>query len=212
MCGRYYLNQEICPSQEALVLTGRGNFPNQVTMTLNGKRNYPNQAPMAKNTKRDSLNPGRSEKTAGKRSLSQERMRWGFPVPGKKERIINARAETALEKRIFRDSLLYRRCAVPASHYYEWNKEKERVTFRVPGETEFYMAGFYQRYGEEDCFVILTVAANASVEPVHDRMPLILTKEQVEPWICEEGMTEFFLSQGSPMLEKYQEYEQLTLF
>ena len=74
------------------------------------------------------------------------------------------------------------------------------------------MAGFYQRYGEEDCFVILTVAANASVEPVHDRMPLILTKEQVEPWICEEGMTEFFLSQGSPMLEKYQEYEQLTLF
>ena len=78
MCGRYYLNQEICPSKEALVLTGRGNFPNQKAMALN--------------TTRDSLNPGRSEKKAGKRSLSQERMRWGFPVPGKKERIINARA------------------------------------------------------------------------------------------------------------------------
>ena len=48
---------------------------------------------------------------------------------------------------------------------YEWNKEKGTVTFQVPGETEFYMAGFYQKYGEEDCFVILTVAANASVEP-----------------------------------------------
>ena len=145
-------------------------------------------------------------------SQGMERMRWGFPVPEKKSRIINARAETALEKRIFRDSLLHRRCAVPARHYYEWNRERERVTFSLPGAEEFYLAGCYQRYGDEDCFVILTVPANASVESVHDRMPLILKKEEAPDWLLEDSLTGYFLSKGSPLLEKHQEYQQQTLF
>ena len=170
MCGRYYLDQEICPSQEAEVLTGRRGF------------------------------------------MARERMYWGFPHRDKKHLIINARAETAGEKGIFRESLLRRRCAVPARHYYEWNKEKERVTFSVPEEKEFYMAGFYQRYEKGDCFVILTTAANGSVEKVHNRMPLILTKKEIEAWIFDASMTEYFLSKGSLFMEKYQEYEQQTLF
>ena len=61
-------------------------------------------------------------------------------------------------------------------------KKKERVTFQVPGETEFYMAGFYQKYGEEGLLRNPYGGLPTLLwSRVHDRMPLILTKEQVEP-------------------------------
>lgn len=164
MCGRYYLNGEICPSQEAVVLTGKGIH------------------------------------------LKEEIMQWGFPKYDLKGLIINARVETVKEKRIFQDSILNRRCVIPAEHYFEWDVDRNKVTFLVPKKADLYMAGFYR----QNRFVILTTEANESVRKVHNRMPLILNENELEDWVYNDEMLDYFLQKTPPMLEKYQEYEQQT--
>ena len=49
-----------------------------------------------------------------------------------------------------------------------------------------YLAGFYDRFGMEDRFIILTTQANDSMKLVHDRMPLVLESNQVVPWLSEK--------------------------
>ena len=60
--------------------------------------------------------------------------------------------------------------------------------------------------------MILTTEANASVREVHHRMPLILEEEELEPWLYEEKMVEFFLKKKPGILYKEMEYEQQRLF
>ena len=55
--------------------------------------------------------------------------RWGFPSFEKKKVLINARTETVLERKMFRESVLSRRIIIPAAGFYEWNSKKEKVTF-----------------------------------------------------------------------------------
>lgn len=139
--------------------------------------------------------------------LSAEWMQWGFPQKDGKGLLINARAETVSERVTFRESVLHRRCVIPARHYYEWNRAKEKVTF-MGKEPVLYMAGLYQRFGGEERFVILTTQANLSVSPVHDRMPLLLEENEVENWIYEDGFMNYVLQKTPCMLKRYQEYEQ----
>lgn len=143
--------------------------------------------------------------------LTAEDMRWGFPSRDSKQLMINARAETALEKKSFSDSVMKRRCIIAAKHFYEWDRHKNKVTFTGSEGSSLYMAGFYNRFEDGDRFIILTTAANASMRPVHDRMPLILSEEQLEDWIYDDNLTKEFLKQSSPMLSGSQEFEQLTL-
>lgn len=75
-----------------------------------------------------------------------------------------------------------------------------------------YMAGLYSKYEDEDRFVILTTAANESMEPVHDRMPLILDKDEILPWLTERSKTEEFFGKIPCQLNRSTEFEQLTLF
>jgi putative SOS response-associated peptidase YedK len=119
-----------------------------------------------------------------------ELISWGFPNFKNKGVIINARAETAQEKPMFRESLLMRRCAVPSTGFFEWKHDasKQKYLFRLPQETMLYMAGFYNQVADSSgipvpAFVILTTAANDSVSPLHNRMPLILDKETSEKWL-----------------------------
>lgn len=144
-------------------------------------------------------------------ALYAAEMKWGFEGKDKKP-LINARAETALERPIFSDSILHRRCVIPARHFYEWNREKQKVTFRHPGSPSVYMAGFYRMYGDEPHFIIVTTAANDSMRPVHDRMPLILEEQEMEAWIFEDAKVREFLKKSSPLLERKQAYEQISLF
>lgn len=104
------------------------------------------------------------------------------------------------------------RAAVPVSWFYEWNGNKEKFTFTRAGSRVLFLAGFYGRYEDGDRFVILTTQANASMAPVHSRMPLVLEKEQVREWILDSGKTKELLGQEPPQLERDCEYEQQTLF
>ena len=57
--------------------------------------------------------------------------------------IINARGETALDKPMFRRSVLERRCIVPTTGFYEWDSQKRKYHFRLPGQDRLYLAGLW---------------------------------------------------------------------
>ena len=145
-------------------------------------------------------------------SLRACRQKWGYPGPGGKGLVFNARSESVFEKRMFRDSVSMRRAVIPVSWFYEWNKNKEKFTFTKEGSRILFLAGFYGRYEDGEHFVILTTQANASMAPVHSRMPLVLEREQVRDWILDSAKTKELLGQEPPQLDRDCEYEQQTLF
>lgn len=127
---------------------------------------------------------------------------WGFPKFDKKGVIINARSETAFEKRTFRDSLINRRCIIPSTGFYEWDKEKRKYLFRLEGTNTLYMAGLYSYFQNEMRFVILTTEANESMKDVHNRMPLVIPKHEIETWILDDKVTGDILHRVPPLLVK----------
>lgn len=110
-------------------------------------------------------------------------IKWGFPGFKGNNVIINARSETAEEKNMFRKSLYTKRCIVPSTGFYEWDKEKRKFRFNLPESNILYMAGLYNEFKGEPRFLILTTAANPSVSPIHHRMPVILRKEECSAWV-----------------------------
>lgn len=148
----------------------------------------------------------------GMKEVRTEQMQWGFTQQYQEGLLINARAETVLSKPSFRDSMRHCRCVIPAAGFYEWNKAKEQVSFRMPQSKILYMAGIWQPTAKEKQFTILTTSPNDSISPVHDRMPLVLTSEEIIPWIQSFDAAEKLLTKTPPFLEHKQEYEQLSLF
>lgn len=192
MCGRYYVDDETAREIERIIREVGQKLPKQT----------------------GDICPSVSAAvlTGQKEHLTAEMMKWGFLQPQRSGLLINARAETALERRTFRDSVLHRRCIIPAKHFYEWDKTKNKVSFYRKDQPVLFMAGFYNYFQDGNRFIILTTQANASVLPVHDRMPLILEKKELEDWIYDDRFLDFALHKTPPMLEKYQEYEQQSLF
>ena len=93
------------------------------------------------------------------------------------------------------------------------SKNKEKYTFQSPKQdATLFMAGCYQIYNGQNRFVILTTQANASVAPVHERMPLLLERQELEDWIMEDAAVEFILAKKPILLNRTAEYEQLKLF
>ena len=132
-----------------------------------------------------------------------EFQRWG--IPGWRGGLmINARAETVCEKPMFRKSMAAQRCVIPASGYYEWDAGKHKYFFQLPGKP-IYLAGIYDNIEGVNCFVVLTTAPNETVQDIHDRMPLILTHEQVRPWLTEYQEAQKLLTISPPALQSSSE-------
>ncbi len=148
----------------------------------------------------------------GEDGLTLRSIRWGLPGFQKGQVIFNARCETALDKGMFREGVLHGRIVIPAVSFYEWNRLKEKNTFSRPDGKILYMAGFCKGEGSAERFTILTTAANESMLPVHDRMPLILEESEIEPWLYREDWTESILRKIPGPLSRQAEYEQLSLF
>jgi putative SOS response-associated peptidase YedK len=111
-------------------------------------------------------------------------LKWGVVPAGEKEPgppIINARAESAASRAPFRDAFRARRCLVPADGFYEWQgKGKKKQAFFIHlGGKLFAFAGLW----DGDAFCILTTAPNEVVRPIHDRMPVILRREDYARWL-----------------------------
>lgn len=137
---------------------------------------------------------------------------WGFPRPGTGGLVINARAETAAEKRMFSESLLRRRCAVPCAGFYEWDAAKTKYLFRLPQEPCLYLAGLYGEFGGVRRYVVLTTAANAPVRDVHTRMPVILPRDAREAWMHDAAAARAWLGADMPLLAREAADGQQTLF
>lgn len=116
---------------------------------------------------------------------------WGFRPPWLKEGekgkpLINARAETASEKRTFSTSFAERRCLVPATSFFEWKTEsgqKHPWLLHLPSSPLFGMAGLWQDLDDGPRFTILTLQAVGEASKVHSRMPWILAAEQIDGWL-----------------------------
>ena len=113
---------------------------------------------------------------------------------------------------MFRNSILRRRCVGPAKHFYEWDASKNKITFWRTGEPVLYMAGIYDRFDGMERFTVLTTAANESVSRFHDRMPVILNRDELEPWVFEDGTFSNLMKKKMPVLEHWQDNEQISLF
>ena len=124
--------------------------------------------------------------------------RWGLIpfwakdiIPG----IINARAETIDKKPSFKHSFKNKRCLIPADGFYEWKgKAGSKRPYRIAlkNRSVFTFAGLWDRWrspkGETiNSCVIITTAANTLLEPIHSRMPVILSEKAEEVWLNEEA-------------------------
>ncbi len=126
------------------------------------------------------------------------RFRWGL-VPfwandaaiGNK--LINARAESVDTKPSFRNAFKNRRCLVPADAFYEWKHAaggKMKIPYRISikGQPLFSMAGIWEQWEDPkgellNSFSIITTRANELVAELHNRMPVILTRETEQLWL-----------------------------
>lgn len=152
-----------------------------------------------------------SDKREAGRIIRPSEMFWGL-VGKDKKLVINARAESVFDKPMFSGSMEQRRCIMPAAGFYEWDKDKNKVTFFRKDKRPVYLAGFYSLSENKDSFVILTTAANESMISVHDRMPVMIEKEQVKDWLYDTEKAKKLLAMPMPQLDSSREYEQLSLF
>jgi putative SOS response-associated peptidase YedK len=123
-------------------------------------------------------------------------LRWGL-VPSWAtdakigNRLLNARMETVTSKPSFRSAFRKRRCLIPADGFYEWQKlgkKKQPFWFHRPDAEPFFFAGLWEHcdIGAEkslETCTLLTTEANETVQPVHERMPLILVREKADEWL-----------------------------
>ncbi len=136
---------------------------------------------------------------------------WGI-LSREKKLIINARAESVTEKSMFADCFSTRRCILPAAGFYEWDAKRTKFRFIRPDEKPIYLAGFYDLSENRDAFVILTTAANESMKPIHDRMPVMIDKGNVRDYLKDFSAAKELLNEPMPELERESDYEQLSLF
>ena len=136
----------------------------------------------------------RQDATRPVRSFSL--IRWGLIPFWAKDakagyKMINARAETIADKPAFREPFQSRRCLIPADGFYEWaqySKGKSPFCFTLVNDSVFAFAGIWDRWINperelvETCSII-TTSANALVSAIHDRMPVILERENYDIWL-----------------------------
>ncbi len=143
--------------------------------------------------------------TARDQRRQAARMKWGLVPSWAKEpktsfSTINARAETITQKPAFRKLLASKRCLVPATGYFEWAASsgaggKQPYRVQVAGDDQIMaMAALYDvwkgQYGEPLLtYTVITTEASPSIRALHERMPVILSREDEEVWL-DPGMNE----------------------
>ncbi|HOJ47558.1 MAG TPA: SOS response-associated peptidase family protein [Bacillota bacterium] len=114
--------------------------------------------------------------------------KWGFEKWDDKGIIINARCETADKSRFFLPYAKNSRCLIPANSYFEWKKRPgiSPEKYRIGNGRVLFMAGFLKPANAKsdlDRFVILTKPADEKISLIHDRMPVLVKTDLIEPWL-----------------------------
>ena len=181
MCGRFALKSSFSFIKKEF------SFEHEQLEMENGftyKRNY-------------NISPGQSILIILKKDkISFKYFKWGLIPHWAKGRsfnykMINARAETLLEKSSFKNNLKNNRCLIIADGFYEWKKTDEgKIPFYVSLKSEkpFSFAGLYDRWvspENEEIYscTIITTDSNEMLKPIHDRIPVIIKKDRRSLWI-----------------------------
>lgn len=120
-------------------------------------------------------------------------LRWGLVPswsrgPSDMPLIINARSESLESKPAFRDLLAAHRCAVIADGFYEWRTEygvRQPYFIRRRDGAPLAFAALWDRWDRTESCAIATTDANQLLLPLHDRMPVVLSPEDLDPWLDE---------------------------
>ena len=149
-------------------------------------------------------------------------MRWGLiprwaKSPSIGARMINARAETVAEKPAFRAAFRHRRCLVPADGFYEWRRVgKSKIPMRIVMRSRepFAFAGIWSVWRDADgervpTCAIITTTPNATLAPIHNRMPVILSKDAERLWLDDgvedpDALSSVLLPYPADLMEAYQ--------
>ncbi|WP_226659723.1 SOS response-associated peptidase [Pseudalkalibacillus hwajinpoensis] len=122
-------------------------------------------------------------------------LRWGLipfwaKDPSISNKLINARSETADQKASFKHALEKRRCLILSDGFYEWKRTKNRkipMRIQVRNGEPFAMAGLWEKWNDSNSTIytctILTTEANELMKEIHNRMPVILTREAEAIWL-----------------------------
>lgn len=205
MCARYYIDDFLVKQVEEELDRIEGKAP-----SIKAGDVHPSErAPVLVSGSGIRKEPYDSIKEGGEdMTLRWESMDWGFQRPNGKGLIINGRSETVREKYTFRDCFANRRCVIPARAFYEWDERKEKVTYSMEDGAIIYLAGIYEDSLLGYRFVVLTTDAPEEVSHIHDRVPLIFRREQVDVWINDESSAVGLLHVRPPRLLLHREYEQ----
>ncbi|MEX0331277.1 MAG: SOS response-associated peptidase [Puniceicoccaceae bacterium] len=204
MCGRYTLSI----GHEALARAFLAEFAEELKTSWKSRYNIPpGTGVLAIHEDRD------------KGGRKADIFHWGL-VPGWAKdpnigyKLINARAETIGEKPSYRDAYRYRRCLVPASGFYEWDRTKsprQPYYFHSRKMDFMAMAGIWEHWlhpcGSEILSVsLITTAANKTVGSIHHRMPVLLEPANWDRWLDTanvngEGLRELMVPADDDFLE-----------
>lgn len=119
-------------------------------------------------------------------------MRWGIDVNFMKNSIINSRIEKIYTTKFFEDDFKERRCLIPATAFFEWDKKsKNKYKIYVPEDEIFSIAAIFREYTSKESSIshvsILTMQAMGKMNEIHSRMPIIIPKHFEENYLmCTE--------------------------
>ena len=175
MCGRYYIAEDDMTEELVRIIDAINRKNTPEGLKTSGEIFPSDVVPVLANSRKQDVQPFA--------------MRWGYSYPGNRP-IINARSETASTKPMFKDGMLQRRCLVPASHYFEWQKtdgRKIKHAIRPVNSHMLYLAGIYHLENHDGVvvptFTVLTREAAPGIAFIHHRMPVMLPNEYVSDWL-----------------------------
>lgn len=212
MCGRFAL---MSPLEAIRKLFGLG------TDTVSSLPNLPARYNIAPTQAVLALRPGEGEQVDGINPgpLNLTSLRWGLIPNWSKDpsvgaRMINARSETIADKPSFRAAFKRRRCLIPVDGFYEWKtigKGKQPFYIAMEDEDPFAFAAIWEYWmgadgSEVETCSIVTTAANAALQGLHHRMPVILDREDFDGWLRGD------VDQATRLMKPYAGYRQIHHF
>ena len=175
MCGRYYIAEDDLSDELSRMIDELNHKKTPEGLKTSGEIFPSDIVPVLANSRKQDVQPFA--------------MRWGYAFPNGRP-IINARSETAAQKPMFKDGMRQRRCVIPASHYFEWERRgaaRTKYAIRPARADTLYLAGIYHLENHDGvivpAFTILTRDAAPGIAFIHPRMPVLLPADAAPDWL-----------------------------
>lgn len=175
MCGRYYIAEDDLSDELSRMIDELNRKKTPEGLKTSGEIFPSDIVPVLANSRKQDVQPFA--------------MRWGYAFPNGRP-IINVRSETAAQKPMFRDGMRQRRCVIPASHYFEWERRgaaRTKYAIRPAHADTLYLAGIYHLENHDGvivpAFTILTRDATPGIAFIHPRMPVLLPPDATADWL-----------------------------